>query len=235
MKYIVIKSNKILRVYDTNEGESGVRKALSNIGIIEYDGIKLIDKYETFINIDENKFYSGKIKPYNGMELITIEPEIKDGYLVKWNGKSWDYIKDINGEWYHKETQEMIQISNNETDEDINLYTKLKPDDLSKWDTDKWVFDYELYRNMTSEQLRFKCRQEREVFFPDSVKDNLLTGITYNNPLLTIENYKAIASIYMNIVHTNEPEIQSATTKTEIDTLFGSIKFPTLDDIMRAI
>lgn len=233
MKYIVIKSNKILRVYDTNEGTAGVKKALSNIGITEYDEIKSIDKSETFISIDENKFYSGKIKPYNGMELVTIEPEIKDTHFAKWNGESWEYIEDINGEWYNKKTQQMVEISNNETKEDISLYTKLKPEYLTKWDKDKWVFDYELYRKMMSEQLRCKCREEREKFFPDSVKDNLLIGQKYDNPLMTIDNYNKLASVYRDIVKKHEPEILKLEKKEDIDSYFNSIPFPTIEDLTR--
>jgi len=231
MRYIVIKADKILRVYDTNEGESGVKKALSNIGITEYNEIKAIEKTETFISIDENNYYSDKVKPYNGMEYISIEPEIKEGYLSKWNGKSWEYVKDINGEWYHKETKDIIHISNNETEEDINLYTRLQPDDLSKWNKDKWVFDYELYRNMTSEQLRFKCREEREKFFPDSVKDNLLVGQKYDNPLMTIENYNKLTTVYRGIIKKHEPEILKLDKKEDIDLYFNSIPFPTIEDL----
>ena len=65
------------------------------------------------------------------------------------------------------------------------------PANINKVTDGKYIssFDYGTYLKRISIQLRAKCREERERYFPDSVKDNILVGQAYSNKLLTIDNY----------------------------------------------
>lgn len=231
--YIIIKNNTILRVYRSAD-KSGVIKALTNAGINSYDQIKQIDLATKFPRIDESGYYIDQIKPYNGMQYIPNAPEIIENHIPRYNG-TWEQVEDIRGTYYHIETKEKIEINTYETEIDLSTYTKLVPEIYDKWNNTAWAFDYEKYRDNKIAELRAKCREERETFFPDSVKDNLLVGQTYSNPLLTVENYNKLVTFYRSIVSLFEPELMALTSKNEIDTLYNSIEWPTEEKIMELL
>lgn len=231
--YIAIKDNIIIRVYRSGSLDS-VKQALKNI-CASYDNIKEIPADKTYPETDEKGYYLRSIKPYNGMQYIPETPEIVEGFIPRHNGAGWEQITDIRGTYYHTDTQEQIIINTYDTEVDLTLYTKLIPEQFSKWVSEAWIFDYETYGKIISTQLRSKCREEREKYFPDTVKDNLLVGQTYSNKLLTIENYNKLVTFYRSMVSVFEPEIMRLTTKKEIDDLYESIEWPTEEKIMELI
>lgn len=95
--------------------------------------------------------------------------------------------------------------------------------------------DIEELKNLIKKDFRLKCREEREKYFPDDVKDNLLVGCLYENELLTISNYKKLVDMYRDIVKNAEVLFDSAINKTDIDTIFNSIKFPSEADILEKV
>lgn len=234
-KYIIIKGDIILRVYESASIDS-VKKALVNVGITDYSEIRKIDKGTTFAKIDENNIYVGQAKPHNGMKYIESIPEIPDDYIAKFNGDSWEYEKNIDGIWYNKDTGYSIEVANNSTEYNLVNYTRLKPiDEFHKWDNDSWIFDIDKYRHNIKNQIRVKCRQDREKVFPNFAYFNLLAGVAYDNELVTIQNYKKLAEYYRNIVYINESLIDAAQTKEDVDTIFNSIVFPTEEDIIKKV
>ena len=84
----------------------------------------------------------------------------------------------------------------------------------------------EEYKKFICEDLRYRCRRDREKYFPEDVMLNLLVGQTYDNELITIENYNKLVTYYRNIVATWEPQIMSCTTKESIDSIYASISLP---------
>ena len=111
------------------------------------------------------------------------------------------------------------------------------PANINKVTDGKYVssFDYETYLKVVSVRLRAKCRAEREKYFPEDVKDNLVVGQTYPNELLTIENYNKLVTLYRNMVSTWEPRLMALTTKQGIDDMYDSIPWPGEQEILDAI
>jgi hypothetical protein len=93
----------------------------------------------------------------------------------------------------------------------------------------------EEYKKFICEDLRYRCRRDREKYFPEDVMLNLLIGQTYDNSLITIENYSKLVTYYRGIVATYEPQIMACTNKADIDTLYASINLPDEAQIMKYI
>jgi hypothetical protein len=93
----------------------------------------------------------------------------------------------------------------------------------------------EEYKKFICEDLRYRCRRDREKYFPEDVMLNLLIGQTYDNDLMTIENYSKLVTYYRTIVSTYEPQIMACTNKADIDTLYVSINLPDEAQIMKYI
>jgi hypothetical protein len=91
------------------------------------------------------------------------------------------------------------------------------------------------YKLFIAEDLRYRCRRDREKYFPEDVMLNLLIGQTYDNSLITIENYSKLVTYYRTIVSTYEPQIMACPNKSDIDTLYASINLPDEAQIMKYI
>lgn len=84
----------------------------------------------------------------------------------------------------------------------------------------------EEYKKFICEALRYRCRRDREKYFPEDVMLNLLVGQTYDNELITIDNYNKLVTYYRTLVATYEPQLIACATKDEIDSLYASIVLP---------
>jgi hypothetical protein len=91
------------------------------------------------------------------------------------------------------------------------------------------------YKAFICEDLRYRCRRDREKYFPEDVMLNLLIGQSYDNALITIENYNKLVTYYRGVVATYEPQIMACTNKADIDTLYASINLPDEAQIMKYI
>ena len=236
-KYIVLNDNVILRVYES-ESIKSVEKALANSNIHNYTAIERIEPDAVYPILDYEDCFSVVQKPKNGMKIADSIPEQREGFIPRWDNKNkqWEYVENTKGLWYHKETKELRIISNINNTDSLSQYTKLTPkEEPSKWENDQWVLDIDRYRETAKYSLRKKCRNEREKYFPDDVKDNLLVGIEYENKKLTINNYKKLADYYRSIVHTNELLLDNTITKEDVDNIINSIKFPIESEILSMV
>ena len=84
----------------------------------------------------------------------------------------------------------------------------------------------EEYKAFICEDLRYRCRRDREKYFPEDVMLNLLIGQTYDNALITIENYNKLVTYYRGVVSTYEPQIMACANKNDVDALYVSIALP---------
>lgn len=84
----------------------------------------------------------------------------------------------------------------------------------------------EEYKAFICEDLRYRCRRDREKYFPVDVMTNLLVGQSYNNELLTVANYNKLVTYYRSVVATYEPQIMALKTKQEIDSFYSQIILP---------
>ncbi len=85
-------------------------------------------------------------KPYT----TTEEPlQEKEGYVVKFNGNKWEYVKDNRGEIYYcTETKSEKRIT--DLGQEIEpTWVKDKPGQFDKWDNKKkqWIEDIEAYND----------------------------------------------------------------------------------------
>ncbi len=81
----------------------------------------------------------------------TEEPKPQKGKVAVINEDktSWNYVEDKSGEWFHKETKELLTLTENDFDKDISEYTRAVPEfeksDVLSYDkkTDSWKEDAE--------------------------------------------------------------------------------------------
>lgn len=95
--------------------------------------------------------------------------------------------------------------------------------------------DIDELKTIAKTELRLKCREEREKYFPDSVLTNLLAGCLYSNEYMSVSNYKKLADVYRNIVHDTELLIDNASSRIDIDNVLSSVIFPTENDLKEKV
>ena len=95
--YVVLKSDKIIKVYRTSQGKSGVLKSLEFESINDFDEIKQMDNYtEAKPNLHRNELDNkGKLRP--------IVDRVKEGYR-----KLDPHLKIENDEIKEKSEEEKI-------------------------------------------------------------------------------------------------------------------------------
>lgn len=230
-KFIVVKDNIIVATWFTTEGVNCVIKAIKKMGLA-YDYISASGS-ELYAKTDEDGYFIANVPPARGSIYAPV-PEAQSGKIQRFTGE-WIYEDDIRGLYYHKENKSTLNVTTFKTDEDLSNYTRLVPGGWDKWEDDKWVFDHVSYRNNTVLTLRARCREEREKYFPEDVKNNLVVGQEYGNKLLTVGNYNKLVSFYRKIVAEYEPMILDSTTREAIDNIYNSIEWPDEESIIEML